>query len=68
MEKALKYKGKLVNVDGHNLHTYTVGDIDKPKIVLMSGSGTVAPVYDFKILYEKLSKNFRVIVIEKFGY
>ena len=68
MEKALKYKGKLVNVDGHNLHTYTVGDIDKPKIVLMSGSGTVAPVYDFKILYEKLSKNFRVIVMEKFGY
>ena len=51
MEKILKYKGKLVNVDGHNLHTYTVGDIDKPKIVLMSGSGTVAPVYDFKILY-----------------
>ena len=38
------------------------------KIVLMSGSGTVAPVYDFKIFYEKLSKNFRVIVIEKFGY
>lgn len=34
----------------------------------MSGSGTVAPVYDFKILYEKLSKNFRVIVMEKFGY
>lgn len=34
----------------------------------MSGSGTVAPVYDFKVLYEKLSNYFRVIVIEKFGY
>jgi len=34
----------------------------------MSGSGTVSPVYDFKILYEKLVREFRIIVIEKFGY
>ena len=34
----------------------------------MSGSGTVSPVYDFKILYEKLVSDFRIIVIEKFGY
>ena len=34
----------------------------------MSGSGTVAPVYDFKILYEKLKNDFRIIVVEKFGY
>ncbi len=68
MNKTLKCKGKLVNVDGHNIHVYLVGDTEKLKIVLMSGSGTVAPVYDFKILYEKLSKNFRVIVVEKFGY
>ena len=65
---SLKCKGVHVTVDGHNIHVYRVGDANKPKIVLMSGSGTVAPVYDFKILYEKLSKNFRVIVIEKFGY
>ncbi|MBE5964660.1 MAG: alpha/beta hydrolase [Lachnospira sp.] len=68
MDKLLKCKGKLINVDGHNIHVYILGDIANPKIVLMSGSGTVAPVYDFKILYEKLSKNFRVIVMEKFGY
>ena len=68
MNKTLKYNGELVNVDGHNIHIYRTGNIGNPKIVLMSGSGTVAPVYDFKILYEKLSKNFRVIVIEKFGY
>ena len=68
MDKLLKCKGKLVNVDGHNIHMYILGDIANPKIILMSGSGTVAPVYDFKILYEKLSKNFRVIVMEKFGY
>ena len=65
---SLKCKGVHVTVDGHNIHVYSVGDTNKPQIVLMSGSGTVAPVYDFKILYERLAKNFRVIVIEKFGY
>lgn len=68
MDENLKCNGKLVNINGHNIHVYVVGDTDKPKIVLMSGSGTVAPVYDFKVLYEKLSKYFRVIVVEKFGY
>jgi len=67
-QASLKCKGVHVTVDGHNIHVYSVGDRNKPPIVLMSGSGTVAPVYDFKILYEKLSKSFRVIVMEKFGY
>ena len=48
---SLKCKGVHVTVDGHNIHVYSVGDTNKPQIVLMSGSGTVAPVYDFKILY-----------------
>lgn len=68
MKSILECNGKLVNVNGYNIHVLRRGDINKPKIVLMSGSGTVAPVYDFKILYEKLSKSFRVIVMEKFGY
>ena len=34
----------------------------------MSGSGTISPVHDFKILYEKLISDFRIIIIEKFGY
>ena len=54
MKNILECKGDLVNIDGHNIHIYTQGNKDKPKIVLMSGSGTVAPVYDFKVLYEKL--------------
>lgn len=68
MKSILKCKGELININGHNIHVYRSGDKNKPKIILMSGSATVAPVYDFKILYEKLKKYFRIIVIEKFGY
>lgn len=68
MKSILECKGDFVNINCHNIHIYRQGDKDKPKIVLMSGSGTVAPVYDFKVLYEKLAEKFRVIVIEKFGY
>lgn len=68
MKNILECKGDLVRVNGHSIHVYRQGNIDKPKIVLMAGSGTVAPVYDFKVLYKKLANNFRIIVIEKFGY
>lgn len=68
MENMLKNNGEFVEINKHNIHIYRRGDENKPKIVFMSGSGTVAPVYDFKILYEKLVDDFRIIVIEKFGY
>ena len=68
MGKKLVNNGEFVKINQHNIHIYIKGNVDKPKIVFMSGSGTVAPVYDFKILYEKLVDEFRVIVIEKFGY
>lgn len=57
-----------VEIDNHNMHLFKAGDQNTPKLVFMSGSGTVAPVYDFKILYEKLISDFRIVVIEKFGY
>lgn len=59
---------EYVEIDHHKMHVFAAGDESKPKLVLMSGSGTVAPVYDFKILYEKLVSDYRIIVIEKFGY
>ena len=57
-----------IEICGHKLHLFRTGNENKPKLVIMSGSGTVSPVYDFKILYEKLVSDFRIIVIEKFGY
>lgn len=59
---------EYIEINGHKIHIFRAGDKDKPRLVFMPGSGTVAPVYDFKILYEKLVSDYRVIVIEKFGY
>lgn len=68
MSKKLRNDLEFVLIDEHKIHVFRKGDENKPKLVFMSGSGTVAPMYDFKILYEKLISDFRVIVIEKFGY
>ena len=68
MKNILKCNGELVTINGHKIHIYTQGNQNAPAIVFMSGHCTVAPVYDFKVLYEKLLHNFRVIVVEKLGY
>lgn len=60
--------GEYVVINGHKLHIYRTGRQDKPKLIFMSGSATISPVYDFKILYSKLVEHYRIIVIEKFGY
>lgn len=57
---------EYVEINGHKIHIFRAGVKDGPRLVFMSGSGTIAPVYDFKILYEKLVSDYRVIVIDKF--
>ena len=68
MKETLKYNGELVTVNGRKIHVYAQGDKQAPALVLMAGHCTIAPVFDFKVLYEKLADHFRIIVIEKFGY
>jgi len=68
MKNPLKCNGELVTINGHNIHVYVQGKKTAPSIVFMAGHCTIAPVYDFKVLYEKLLPEFRVIVIEKYGY
>ena len=68
MKNTLRCNGELVTINGHNIHVYRDGKADAPIIIFMSGHCTIAPVYDFKVLYEKLLSDFKVIVIEKFGY
>ncbi|GGA49496.1 alpha/beta fold hydrolase [Psychrobacillus lasiicapitis] len=59
--------GKLVEVDGNNMHIYTKGDGDNT-IVLLSGLGTAAPALDFEPLINEMAKNNKVVVVEPFGY
>ena len=68
MKNIIKCNGEFVTINGHKIHIYIQGNKNAPAIVFMSGHCTVAPVYDFKVLYEKLLHNFKVIVIEKYGY
>jgi len=68
-EEALIEKpiGRYVEVDGHKMNIYTEGK-GKHTLIFLSGSGTAAPVLDFKSLYSLLSSDYRIVVIEKFGY
>lgn len=61
--------GKIVEVNDHKIHVYSEGiSSEKPTLIFMSGSGTVAPVYDFKSLYSKLTNKYKIVVIERIGY
>ena len=66
-EKLKTPLGKLIEVDGHQMSVYVEGNGDKT-IVFMSGGGTCSPILDFKSLYSTLSDNYKIVVVEKFGY
>ncbi len=59
--------GTLVEVDGHRMCVYSQGEGERT-LVFLSGSGTISPILDFKGLYSLLSDEFKIVVIEKFGY
>ena len=59
--------GQLVEVDGHNMSIYTEGE-GNHTIVFLSGHGTASPILDFKPLFSRLSDEYRIVVVEKFGY
>lgn len=59
--------GQMVEVDGNEMCIYTEGE-GKHAIVFMSGYVTPEPILDFKPLWSRLSSDYRIVVIEKFGY
>lgn len=59
--------GQMVEVDGHNMSVYIKGE-GKTTLVFMSGGGTCCPILDFKSLYSLLSDDYKIAVVEKFGY
>lgn len=67
-DKLLKdYPGELVEVNGHNMNVYVNGK-GKHTLVFLAAAGQTSPVITFKPLYSKLEDDYRVVVIEKFGY
>lgn len=59
--------GQSVAVDGKNMNVLIQGE-GKQTIVLLPGFDTASPALDFKPLIEQLSSNYKVVVIEPFGY
>lgn len=59
--------GEMISVDGNNMSVYKEGNGDKT-LVFLSGGGTCSPILDFKSLYSLLSDEYRIVVVEKFGY
>jgi pimeloyl-ACP methyl ester carboxylesterase len=59
--------GNMINVNGRKIHVYIRGK-HQTKLVFLAGSASVAPIYDFKSVYNKLSDQYKIIVIEKTGY
>ncbi len=60
-------QGEMTEVDGHKMCVCTEGNGDRT-LVFMAGSGTSSPIYDFKSLDSLLTDEYRVAVVEKFGY
>lgn len=65
-----KYSGeykKLVEVNSKNMNVYSIGEGEKT-IVILSGFGIQSPVLEYKALAQKLSENYKVVILEYFGY
>ncbi len=58
--------GELVDVNGKNMHVYSMGDSEKT-IVVLPGFGVPLPSADFGPLMRELSKEYTVVCIEYFG-
>ena len=59
--------GRFVEVDGHKMNVYVEGE-GEHTLVFMSGSGTTSPIYDFRDFTDRLKDDYRIVIIEKFGY
>lgn len=58
--------GEMVNVNGENMHVYSMGDGDQT-VVLLPGFSVPLPSADFAPLMRELSKKHTVVSIEYFG-
>ena len=59
--------GEFVEVDGQNMSVYVSGE-GEHTLVFMSGAGITLPIYDYKPFTERFENDYKVVVLEKFGY
>lgn len=67
IEKKENKIGQTIKVDGKKMQAYVTGSGEKT-IVLLSGLGTASPIADFMPLAERLSADYKVVILEYFGY
>ena len=62
--------GKSINVKGKNMVVVCKGEENNsnPPIILLPGLGSPSPGLEFKPLADKLSKDYKVVIVEPFGY
>ena len=67
-EKAsLTPMGQQVLVNGHQINVYVEGD-GPDTVVVLSGAGIASPILDFKEVSESLSKQYKIVIVERAGY
>lgn len=66
-EASLTPTGQQVLVNGHQINVYVEGD-GIETIVVLSGAGIASPILDFKEVSESLSKQYKVVIVERAGY
>jgi len=59
--------GRKVEVYGHEMSIYVAGE-GEHTLVFMAGSGDSAPIIGYKNFIDRFDEDYRVVVIEKFGY
>ena len=66
-EASLIPMGQQVLVNGHQINVYVEGD-GPETIVVLSGAGIASPILDFKEVSESLSKQYKLVIVERAGY
>ncbi|MBQ2265243.1 MAG: alpha/beta hydrolase [Oscillospiraceae bacterium] len=58
---------KPVHVNGHDMNVFITGNGTKT-IVFLAGAMVTSPILEYKPLWEKLTEDFRIVILEKAGY
>ncbi|KTD86915.1 alpha/beta hydrolase [Paenibacillus etheri] len=66
-KKKIESYGQYVNVDGKKMNVLIQGSGEQT-VVLLPGQGTPSPALDFKLLIDEITPNYKVVLVEPFGY